>query len=148
MDKSLRQAYDYWQDQPDNSHVCTSLIRAESSAPGVWGNTEAPGREDHSASRCFTPFPEAGPGILFHASLPMQEFRNCQIPHGSKASRLFLKAALMLLPFRSTDPEQRVNSQSRLPRPQAGRASALDAPGFHWFTNPRKARDYERVTGT
>ena len=59
-----------------------------------------------------------------------------------------LQAALMLLPFRSTDPEQRVNSQSRLPRSQADRASALDAPGFHWFTNPRKARDYERVTGT
>ena len=69
-------------------------------------------------------------------SLPMQEFHNCQLPHGSKASRLLCneatrgrrQAALMLLPFQSTDPEQRVNWQSRLPRSQVDRAHVSLTP--------------------
>ena len=130
MDKSLRQAYDYWQDQPDNSHAMHQAFQ-DSDAPGVWVNTPpAPRMESRGGQRCFTPLLEAGSG---KKSLPMQEFHNCQLPHGSKASRLLFgypvltepsQAALMLLPFQSTDPEQCVNSQARMPQSQADRADS------------------------
>ena len=64
MDKSLRQAYDYWQDQPDNSHECTSFPRkgSGSDAPGSGGNTapRAPKGRPRGI-RCFTPL---GPRLV------------------------------------------------------------------------------------
>ena len=42
MDKSLRQAYDYWQDQPDNSHGCTGVNGKKTiteARQGTGGNT-------------------------------------------------------------------------------------------------------------
>ena len=87
----------------------------------------------------------------------MQEFRNCQ-RYLTAAKRLGcfvdtrfspgLEAALILLPFQSTDPKQRVNPQSRLPEVTNGPSNCSNAPGFHWFDQSWMARDYERVTGT
>lgn len=92
-----------------------------------------------------------------YKSLPMQEFRNCQ-RYLTAAKRLGcfvdtrfspgLEAALILLPFQSTDPKQRVNPQSRLPEATNGPGKCSNAPGFHWFDQSWMARDYERVTGT
>ena len=65
---------------------------------------------------------------FYSKSLPMQEFRNCRTTSRQQSVPAVLQAALMLLPFRSTDPKQRVNPQSRLPRLQMSRASALRRP--------------------
>ena len=88
----------------------------------------------------------------------MQEFRNCQrYLTAAKRPGYFvdtrfspgLEAALILLPFQSTDPKQRVNPRSRLPNNhKRTEHMSEDAPGFHWFNQSWMARDHERVTGT
>ena len=80
-------------------------------------------------------------------SLPMQEFHNCLVlSHGSKASRLLfwnlgshraLQAALILLPFRCTDPKQRVNSRIQLSRLQTNRTAVFTPRDSIGSTNPR-----------
>ena len=144
MDKSLRQAYDYWQDQPDNSHVQHRafvfwITKVESrGAPGVWVQQRLPARSRSATERpVFYSLPRRIPGNLF-LCFEKQQLTNARVSQLSTTSRqqsvpavvwtlgshrALNEAALMLLPFRSTDPKQCVNPQSRLPQPQTGRAS-------------------------
>ena len=129
MDKSLRQAYDYWQDQPDNSHGCTGVNRKKTKhrgAPGDRGNTaQNPPGGERQKTGVLPRFPAEA-----EAQMRNHSFTNARVSQLSSTSRQqsvsavlwtpgshqAVQAALMLLPFRSTDPKQCMNPQSQMPK--------------------------------
>ena len=92
----------------------------------------------------------------FQKAYQCESFTTVNYPTAAKRPGCFLEtrfspgrqAALMLLPFQSTDPEQRVNWRSRLPRPQAGRARVKRRPRIPLVHQSWMARSHQRVTGT
>ena len=80
------------------------------------------------------------------SSIPRQQSVSAVV--WTPGSHQALKAALMLLPFCCTDPEQCVNPEPRLPKATNEPSKSVVAPGFHWFNQSWMARGPERVTGT
>ena len=156
MDKSLRQAYDYWQDQPDNSHACTSLFENASSAPGN-GSTRPPrplARRGTEEPVFYSPL--ARP-FGSKPSLPMQEFRNCLfIPRQQSVPAVVLEPrfspSLASRAHTAAVPLYRPQTTCELADPTVAVTNEPDsrfyAPGFHLFDQSQMAGRLERVTGT
>ena len=155
MDKSLRQAYDYWQDQPDNSHACTSLFMKRVQCAREWVNTapDPPLRRGKRTGVLLS----AGSTVRFETKLT-----NARVSQLSFIPRQQSVPAVVLEPRFSPSLASRAHTAAvPLYRPQTTCEladptvavtnepdSRFYAPGFHLFDQSQMAGRLERVTGT